>query len=72
MAITPVVGVVDMATHLDISFTVSLGEYFSPSHFVVLYHLYLVLVSCYENHKTQKDFICFSCLLATGHLHYAC
>ena len=39
MATTLEVEVVDMATTQDISLTASLGEYFSSSHFIVLYQI---------------------------------
>ena len=71
MVTTLEVEVVDMATTQDISLTASLGEYFSSSHFVVLYHSYFVSVSFFEIAKTQKDSICSSCLFTSGHLLYA-
>ena len=61
---------VDMATTQDISLTASLGEYFSSSHFIVLYHSYFVSVSFFQNSKTPKDFICSYCLFTSGHLFY--
>ena len=71
MVTTLEVEVVDMATTRDISLIASLGEYFSPFHFVVLYHPYFVLASFFQNCiKTQKDFICSSCLFTSGHLFY--
>ena len=71
MVTTLEVEVVDMATTQDISLTASLGEYFSSSHFVVLYHSYFVSVSCFEITKTQKYSNCSSCLFTSGHLLYA-
>ena len=71
MITTLKVEVVDMATTEDISLTASLGEYFSSSHFVVLYHSYFVSVSFFEIAKTQKDSICSYCLFTSGHLLYA-
>ena len=54
MVTTLEVEVVDMATTQDISLNASLGEYFSSSHFVVLYHSYFVSVSCFEITKHKK------------------
>ena len=54
MVTTLEVEVVDMATTQDISLTASLGEYFSSSYFVVLYHSYFVLVSCFEIKKHKN------------------
>ena len=71
MVTTLEVEVVDMATTQDISLTASLGEYFSSSHFIVLYHSYFVSVSFFQIAKTQKDFICSSCLFTSSHLLYA-
>ena len=71
MVTTLEVEVVDMATTQDISLTAILGEYFSSSHFVVLYHSYFVLVSYYEITKTQKDSNFSSFLFTSGHLLYA-
>ena len=68
MVTTLEVEVVDMATTQDISLTASLGEYFSSSHFVVLYHSYFVSVSFFEIAKTQKYSICYSCLFTSVHL----
>ena len=53
MVTTLAVEVVDMAT-THISLTASLGEYFSSSYFIVLYHSYFVLVSCFEITKHKK------------------
>ena len=70
MVTTLEVEVLDMATTRDISLTASLGEYFSPSHFIVLYHSYFVSVSFFQIAKTQKYFFS-SCLFTSGHLLYA-
>ena len=65
--------VVGTITIRDTSLIASLGEYFSPFPFVVLYHFHLVMFQflVLKITKTQKDFICFFCLFTSGHLPYA-
>ena len=63
MITTLEVEVVDMATTRDISLTASLGEYFSSSHFIVLYHSYFVSVSFFQIAKNTKRFYLFFLLV---------
>ena len=72
MVTTLEVEVVDTATTQDTSLIASLVECFSSSPFAVVYHrCIIVFSSLFENHKTQKDFICFFWLFSSGHLSYA-